>query len=87
MPRLTREQLDEMTSDERTKHAQEVVEEAGCRVFDWAYPIDWWKDFRDTTGFNNCCGEIVWGYGDSGIFGKPVALTHRAQEALDRVPA
>ena len=86
MEPVTREALDEMNSTQRHEHAQAVVEAAGCHTFDWAYPIDWWKQFVKDTGYRQCSGEIVWGYGAQ-VFGKPVALTIRAKEALDRVAA
>jgi hypothetical protein len=86
MEPVTREEIDRMSTEQRNEHAQAVIEAAGCHTFDWAYPIDWWRQFVKDTGFRSCNGEIVWGYGDT-IFGGPIALTIRAKEALAQVTA
>lgn len=87
MPRLHHDEFYDKNSSDRSAHAQQVIEEAGCTTFDWAFPIDWCLDFVKKTGFDRTSGEIVWGYPATGIFGKPVALTHRAQEALELAAA
>jgi len=83
MPRIHHDKYYSLRTPERYQHAETVIEEEGCTSFDWAFPIDWCIDFVKKTGFEFSSGEIIWAYANTSIFGKPVALTIRAQEALD----
>jgi hypothetical protein len=70
----------------------ETVDEAakrlGLRSYDTALPQEWVDDFKAKTGvYPAASGLFVWCYDGAGIFGRPVALSERAEVLLAQYQA